>query len=132
MKHTPPIPADFDVGRFRLVTTVSGACFAGFNGLVLCTAFEWFGRPQWWWLVLLLGFGAGLWYCHREATAMRSDLAAARLRDSGDGAVVPTGPPAQRPVLIRYCSSCQTPIRRGIAFCTSCGEHLGESGGYFE
>lgn len=80
----------------------------------------------------VLGFGAGLWYCHREATAMRSDLAAARLRDSGDGAVVPTGPPAERPVLIRYCSSCQTPIRRGIAFCTSCGEHLGESGGYFE
>lgn len=131
MTHTPPIPADFDVGRFRLMTTVSGACFAGFNGLALCSAFQWFGRPQWWWLVLLLGFGAGLWFCHRESMTMRSDLAAARLR-TAEGGVIPSGPPAERPVLIRYCSSCQTPIRRGIAFCTSCGAHLGETRGYFE
>ncbi len=131
MTHTPPIPAGFDAGRFRLMTTVSGACFAGFNGLVVCAVFQWFGRPQWWWLVLLLGFGAGLWYCHREASAMRSDLAVAWLRPSEDDAL-PSGSPAERPVLTRYCSSCQAPIRRGIVHCTSCGEHLGEAGGYFE
>ena len=131
MADTSSIPADFNVGRFRMLTTVSGACFAGFMGVSVCTMFGWFGRPQWWWLVMSLTFGAGVWYAHSQATQMRSELASAQ-RPSMSSQADSTGVPAERPVLLRYCSSCHTPVRRGVVFCTACGQHLGEQGGYFE
>ncbi len=132
MADTSPIPTDFNVARFRMLTTVSGACFAGTLGLMLCTAFGWFGRPQWWWMVMLLIFCAVLWFSHREAGAMRSELLSAAIPSSSSGGAVASTVTAERPVLGRYCSSCRAPVRRGVLFCTSCGEHLGEQGGYFE
>lgn len=126
------VPDDFDVGRFRMLTTVSGACFAGFMGLMLCTMFGWFGRPQWWWMVMLGTFGLGLWFSHREAGLMRSELLSNRSPSSASASPIDSTVTAERPVLQRYCSSCQAPVRRDIPFCTSCGEHLGEHGGYFE
>lgn len=132
MADPSPIPADFNVGRFRMLTTVSGACFAGFMGLMLCTMFEWFGRPQWWWLVMLLAFGLGLWFSHREAGAMRSELLSAAMPSGSSVEAIASTLTEKRPVLQRYCGSCQAPARRGISFCTSCGEYLGEQGGDFE
>ena len=125
-------PSDFDVSRFRFMTAASGACFAGFIGMSLCSMFGWFGRPQWWWVVMLVGFGLGVWFCHREAGIMRSELhtETAGTTAASDGSA--TTPPALPPSLERYCTACRSPVRRGVAFCTSCGEYLGERGGYFE
>lgn len=133
MTDVSPVPDDFDVARFRMLTTASGACFGGFFGLVSCATFGWFGRPQWWWLTMLGLFGAGLWYAHRETGFMRSQLLS-HAEPTG-GSTVGTPPSqatVQPPQLEWYCGYCQTPARRGVSFCTSCGQHLGTHGGYFE
>ncbi len=133
MAGAGPIPEGFDVARFRMLTAASGACFGGFLGLVLCTMFGWFGRPQWWWLAMLGLFGAGLWYSHREAGFMRSQLVptSAPAGESAEGQP-PSSVTAEPPMLERYCGYCQNPVRRGVSFCTSCGQHWGTHGGYFE
>ena len=117
-----PPELDDQLWRLRMFSAISGTCLGAVIGLTLALVLGAPGAQGI--LPRVLGMAAAVvgWLAAREVNRIK-----ALLQETTQGPVVDAGDETAQSQF-DICLHCGSPLREGLAFCTSCGQRLEDPG----